>query len=115
LPFSWPWAKTYTVKCGDGTTKLVYKSVDDAAPFFIPGSKESIGMDVGAQEMASAKFTGAYETKIQGLLVHISELNEGLMMTFRLTYVAYQTDPCSHSQNLQQLLERCSLRSGKRF
>jgi len=94
---AWPWSKTYRVKCPNGHTKTVYRSVDDAFPLFIPGWKANLTAAGKVLDKATAEMKGEYATAIHGLLFSLDELNQGLMMTFRAAYVVYQNDPCKHS------------------
>ena len=87
--------RTYKHRCPDGSVKTVYRNVDDAFPFFLPGWKAKIEGNVKVPVTAQGGLKGEYEKKIQGLLFGLDDLNQGLMMTFRGAYVAFQTDPCS--------------------
>lgn len=92
----WSFFKTYTVKCPDGTVKTVYRNVDDAFPFFIPGWKAKLKIAGKALEEVIGELKTEYSTAIQGLLFGLDDFNNGLMMTFRGAYIVYKNDPCKH-------------------
>jgi hypothetical protein len=112
MDMRWPWSKTYSIHCPDGTQKTVYRNVDDVFPLYIPGWKGDVsvgasgsGKAIGIDEI-KAEVTGAYATKIQGLLFSLDELNQTSMINFRTVYLAFATDPCSHSEFLKRQVER---------
>ncbi|HSG38916.1 MAG TPA: hypothetical protein VLE27_04695, partial [Thermoanaerobaculia bacterium] len=84
---NWPFAKTYRVRCPDGTVKTLHRNVDDAFPLFIPGWQGNVDAELKALEAIPARLRAKYETKIQGLLYRLDELNQSLMMNFRGAYV----------------------------
>ena len=94
---TWPFFRTYTVKCPNGHVKTVYRNVDDAFPLFIPGWKANLTAAGKVLDKVSAEMKGEYATAIHGLLFALDDLNQGLMMTFRAAYIVYQNDPCEHS------------------
>jgi hypothetical protein len=96
------WLKTKNHKCPDGTTKTVYRNVDDAFPFFLPGIKTKVGGDVNVPATVSVGVKAEYEEKALGLLVKLDDWNNSLMMSFRAAYVVYQGDPCSSYGYLQR-------------
>src|SRR5262245_24437315 len=108
---AWPWSKRYRVRCPDGSTKTVYRNVDDAFPLFIPGWQG----DLSAGASGSAKtagvddlkteIKGSYATKIQGLLFAIDDLTQTIMLNFRSVYVAFATDPCTNGAFFQRQVE----------
>ena len=93
---SWPFSKTYQVKCKDGSVKTVYKKVDDAFPLFIPAWKGDLSAAGKILDKVNAEVKAEYAAAIHGLFYALDELNQGLMMTFRAAYVVYQNDPCQH-------------------
>jgi hypothetical protein len=105
-----PFAKTYRVKCPDGTTRNVYKEMDDALPLGLRGSiakYAASGKDgLGA---ISANISGEHTSKVENLLVAIDSKNNSLIMKFRAAYLVYTTDPCGQSEYLanqvKQLIE----------
>ena len=87
--------RTYDVRCPDGTTRKVYRKVEDAFPLHLPGFKagaETTLRDLMGHEVG---LRAEYATHIQGLLYSLSELNESVMMSFRATYVGYTNEPCA--------------------
>jgi hypothetical protein len=84
----------------------VYKDIDKAFPLYVPGLKANIGASIEAIKGAPVNLNADYETKIQGLLYSLDELNQSLMMTFRAIYVSYQSDPCKNSDSLYRQVEK---------
>ena len=102
----WPFSKTYKHKCPDGTTKIVYKNINDAFPLFIPGWEGKATNNAKAIEGVSVSMDAEYATKIQGLLYDLNEWNQSLMMTFRSAYAHFQSDPCSNNAFFQRQVEK---------
>jgi hypothetical protein len=105
LKMRWPFSRTYKVRCPDGSEKVVYKNIDDAFPLFLPGFKASLDGGTKIPATANAEIRAVYESKIQGLLFGLEELNQDLMMKFRSAYVVYQSDPCGGHHFLQRQIE----------
>ena len=95
---TWLFSKTYTVHCPDGNVKTVYKSIDDAFPLYIPGTKASLGLVGSGIDQIRAEVNAEYASAIHGVLFSLDELNQGLMLTFRGAYIVYKNDPCNHSE-----------------
>jgi len=114
MPINWPFSKTYRIKCPDGTTKTVYRSVDHAFPLYIPGWQGTAAAAVKAQELGTAEVKAEYASKIEGLLFSLDELNQSLMMNFRGAYVAFASDPCGNGAMLNRQVENI-LREQHRF
>ena len=104
--FSWPFSKTYRIRCPDGSIKTVYRKVDDAFPLFIPGWKGDVSAELKAFEQLPANIKANYETKIQGLLYTLDDRNQSLMMEFRGIYIAYHSDPCGLGDFFRRELEK---------
>ena len=97
---------SYSVDCADGSTKTVYKNVNDAFPLFIEGWEGNLSAKLKSETIANGEFKTAYASKIDGLLYALDELNQGLMMTFRAVYVTYSSDPCGNSVFFQREVSR---------
>lgn len=95
-----PFAKSYDVKCCDGTKKTVYKKVEDAFPLAIAGYEHSISTNLKNEILKEANLDTTFKSKIDGLLFGLDDINNGLMMSFRSAYVGFQTDPCVNNQFL---------------
>jgi hypothetical protein len=106
MKLKFPFSKTCIVCCPDGTTRIVYKDIDKAFPLCIPGWQGKIGATLDAVKGAPVQLTADYQTKIQGLLYSLDELNQSLMMTFRAVYIAYQSNPCKNSDFLNRQIEK---------
>jgi hypothetical protein len=102
----WPFWKTYTVRCGDGRVKTVYRNVDDAFPMYIPGWNTSLAAGAKAPDSTAADIKAEYSTAVHGLLIGLDELNHGLMMTFRAAYIVYKNDPCQHGDFFEREVEK---------
>jgi len=99
---AWLFGKTYTVRCPDGSTKAVYRSVDDACPLYIPG----VQREVSAKGSGTARSVGLnlqgeakkkYARKIEALIFGIDELTQTVMINFRSIYLAFSSDPCNNN------------------
>src|SRR5947208_17126263 len=100
---SWPFFKTRKHYCPDGSVKLVYRNVDDAFPFYVPGWEGKLDAKLKG---APARLRAEYATKIQGLLYGLDELNQGVMFDFRAAYVTYMNDPCQHAGFFERQVEK---------
>lgn len=105
MPLNWPFARTRTHQCPDGSTKIVYRNVDDAFPLFIPGWQANITAAVVPPRAPNVHVAGQYASRIHGLLFALDELNQSLMMNFRGAYVAYSSDPCGNAGLLQRQVD----------
>lgn len=103
---SWPWSKTYTVRCPDGTTRELHKDIDEAVPLSLKGFKADIEASVKGVPKLSGAAKAKYETKIQGLLFGLTEQNQSLMMSFRTVYLAFRSDPCGSRDFFQREVEK---------
>ena len=102
-----PFAKTYRVKCPDGTTRNVFKEMDDALPLGLRGSMGRYA--AGAQDgvgAISANISGEHTSKVENLLVALDSKNNSLIMKFRAVYLVYTTDPCGQSQYLANQIKQ---------
>lgn len=103
---NWPWAKTYSVTCADGSTRQVYKDINVACPLFIPGWKADVTAEMSGLGDVAGAANGKYETQIHGMLFALNEQNQSLMMSFRAIYLAYQTNPCGADGFFQREIEK---------
>jgi hypothetical protein len=109
-----PWfrGKSYSVRCPDGSTKTVYRDVNDAFPLFISGWQGDLSAGVTGSAKAAGieelkgEMKGTYATKIQGLLFAIDDLTQTIMINFRSIYVTFASDPCSNGAFLQRQVEK---------
>jgi hypothetical protein len=99
-------SKTFKHKCPDGSVRIIHKDVDHAFPLFIPGFTTKLNGNLEAFTGNKANLSAEYENKIQGLLYGLDELNHGLMMMFRSTYLVYQSDPCANNDFFQRQIEK---------
>lgn len=103
---NWPWAKFYHVRCPDGTTRTVYKNMDDTCPLYIHGWKAEVAADITGLSKLSGEAKAKYETHIGGLLFSLNEQNQSLMMSFRTVYTAFVTNPCANDGFLHREIEK---------
>jgi hypothetical protein len=106
MKFNWPWSKTYQVKCADGSSRTVYRNIDDACPLYISGWKGDISADLRGISELSGEAKAKYETQIHGLLFSLNEQNQSLMMSFRTIYLAFTSHPCGNDQFFQREIEK---------
>lgn len=95
---SFPFTRSYDVRCQDGSVKRVYRNADHAFPLSVTGYDANFRANVSSELLGDGELGGGLRTKVEGLLYGLSEINEGLMMSFRAAYIAYQTDPCSNNE-----------------
>ena len=106
MTFRWPFGKSYSVRCPDGTQKTVYRNVDDAFPLYIKGWQGDLSATASGLAAADGEIKGAYSSKIQGLLFGLDELTQTVMINFRSVYMVFISDPCSNSFFLQREVEK---------
>ncbi len=94
-------SNTYQHPCPDGTSKTVYKDIDDALPLYIPGWEGNL-----TTELQQVNITAEYATKIHGLLYIIDEFNKNIIINFRITYLAYKNDPCNDNGFFNRQIEK---------
>jgi len=100
-----PGAKNYTIKCPDGTTRTIYKDINEAFPLAIRDSNSKFDSDIKAENLAAAKVSVDYQSKVSNLLYRLSDENESLMLNFRTTYLAFIANPCDHGSFLMRQIE----------
>jgi hypothetical protein len=100
-----PFLKTYTIKCPDGSTRTVYKNIDKAFPLYIPGWNGKFNANIEALKGAPVNLNADYQSKIQGLLYSLDDLNQNLMISFRAVYVSFQSNPCKNSDSFDRQIE----------
>ena len=98
----WPFPKYFKHKCADGTTRLVYKSLDDAFPLELKTAKSNFEGNFDALKNLKGRAKAQYETKIVGVLYEIDGQNNNLMLQFRAAYVAYFNNPCKEDEYFKQ-------------
>jgi hypothetical protein len=106
MRFPWIWSKTRDVRCRDGSTRTIYKNIDDACPLFIQGFKADLTGDIKGLEELSAKVGAKYETDVKGFLFNLNEQNQSLMMSFRTVYLAFSTNPCGNDAFFMREIEK---------
>src|SRR6266850_7840771 len=106
MALSWILGKSYRVKCPDGSSRSVYRSIDDAFPLSIQGWTGDLAAEARGMTGEAAKIKGAYATKVQGLLFGLDELTQTLVLNFRGIYMVYVSDPCGNSGFFQREVEK---------
>lgn len=106
-------SKTYRVKCGDGTTRRVYHDVQDAVPIFLAETQSSGGVSLAeAAEIGvtGLNVTGHKAAKVGHVLFKLDEMNNNLVLDFRLAYALYQAEPCSQIATFKDQVEKLQMR-----
>jgi hypothetical protein len=103
------WSKTYMVKCPDGTIRIVYKDADKAIPLSFRNTDSKAKVDVEGLGGATAART----SKIQSVLISLSEKNESLVLNYRVAYLAYMSNPCQGYDRYQELVGNLALEQGQ--
>ena len=103
-----PFSKTYTVKCPDGSTKTVYKDIDKALPFHIQGWEGNISSKIKSEHIGNIEIGAEYQSKIEQLLIGIDDINNNVMIDYRLAYLAFQSDPCENNTFLITEIQKIS-------
>lgn len=106
MPLGWILGKSYRVKCPDGSTKTVYRNVNDAFPLSIDGWKGDLAAEAKGVAGEAAKIKGAYATKVQGLLFGLDELTQTLVLNYRSVYMVYVSDPCGNAGFFQREVQK---------
>lgn len=101
-----PFFKSYTVDCGDGTTREVIKNVDDAFPLDVRTKQAVANVKANAETIGEVDISGGVRSVIEGLLFEIDDRNSSHMIEFRAAYVAYQAEPCQNLHILTSVLDR---------
>jgi hypothetical protein len=101
----WPFSRSRTVRCPDGTTRTIYNSIDEACPLFIEGWKVDVAASLKAPGTASGDANAKYENRINGLLFDLNEQNQSLMIHFRAVYLFYSSNPCGNDAFFQRKVE----------
>ena len=91
------------IKCPDGTTRIVYRNINDIFPFSIKELNQSVHGKVSAADLGSIDSAATYAEKISSLLVSIDNDNGDLMIMFRANYASYAANPCGHSVALESV------------
>jgi hypothetical protein len=101
----WPYFKTREIRCPDGTTRTVYKNIDDACPLYIAGWNADVSANLQFPGDVGGEAKAKYENKINGFLFALDEQNQSLMMHFRAIYLTYASNPCGSHGFLQRKVE----------
>lgn len=107
---SFPWSRTYRVKCPDGSTRTVHRNIDEAFPLDVRSSQTRLAAGIaGVSGVASGNISSEHQDKVESLLVAIDSKNNTLMVKFRAAYLVFMTNPCRQSEYLadqiRQLIE----------
>ena len=90
-----PFVSEYTIKCKDGSVKILYKKVEDAFPLHIQDKETSYSSKLSIPESVEANIEGTHLSNLKALIFHIDDLNGDIMLKFRGAYVNYKSDPCN--------------------
>jgi len=89
-----PFSKTYKLRCPDGSIRIVHRNVDTACPLYIKSFQNKLKTEINLLKRIKGKISNDYQTKIEGVLVELNEMNGYLMMKYRSAYLLYQANPC---------------------
>lgn len=101
--------RTWKVKCPDGTSRIVYKDLDDVFPLAI---RASSGRLVASAKDLSGNSIGVdaeLRRAIDGFLYELNERNATMLVSLRATYSAYQVNPCRNDERLAQRIEEMTV------
>jgi len=103
---NFPFSKTYKHKCPDGTIRIIHRNVDNAFPLFIQTAKSKTNADIQGIKGVKGRLSTEHQTKIEGVLYELNEMNSSLMMKFRSAYILFQSNPCgSHETFSVEILK----------
>lgn len=92
---NWPWSKMRTIKCPDGTTRYVYRRVDDAFPYYFENRKTNLSSIFEAAGHGKVDLGATIESTIANILFKIDEKNSSVQQHLRAAYVTYTSNPCA--------------------
>ena len=104
--------KHYKVRCPDGSIRIIHRNVDEVLPLFIPGWSANVSASATGTattvglDSATAELSGAYASKVQGLLFAINDSNQAIIMQFRGAYLAFMGNPCTNSAAFERQVEQ---------
>lgn len=105
LNFSFIFGKSRTVKCPDGTTREVYRKLDDAFPLSFKDITVKAKANVAAAQQLGADVSGQYEDKISELMFRIDDYNASTQSQIRAAYTVYAASPCTHIDYLASAMD----------
>lgn len=97
-----PFQMKKTIRCPDGSTRIIYRKVNDAFPFEVFDTKASAKTDSKLPDITDLAVSGEYERTLNALLMKIDETNSSLMMLFRAAYVAFEANPCQNDKDFKK-------------
>lgn len=95
-------SKMRQVKCPDGSTRQVYRDINDAMPLAL---RESIRKSQATvQELAGATASLGTEqaTSVHSALFALNDKNDSLMMALRAVYLVFCANPCANDRMLAE-------------
>jgi len=97
--------EVYKVRCPDGRKLAVHRDINTAFPLFLPNLVAS-GKGT-LQDLAgnSVELGAELRKGVDGLLFQLNELNDTVMVNFRVVYATYQADPCANSSFLARKVD----------
>lgn len=110
MVFKFPFFRTYKIKCPDGTTRIVHKSIDDVFPLSIGEGKSKLDGTLKVPEIVDAKFGAEISNAIKSAMFSIDENNNSLILEQRAAYSGYATNPCGQANWYQRRIEDLSNR-----
>lgn len=96
-----PFQTKKTIKCPDGTTRIIYRYAKDAFPFEVFDTKSKSEINTKMPDVADLNVSGEYAHTLNALLMKIDETNSSLMMLFRAAYVVFEANPCQNDEDFK--------------
>jgi hypothetical protein len=94
-----PLFKSYNFPCEDGTTRLVYKKVEDAHPipkeYTLSANVSPMITDFNGN---SASLNAQWQERIRPLISSLSDKNVNYILNLQSVYSIYQRNPCLHDE-----------------
>lgn len=110
MAFRWPFFRTKTIICPDGTTRIVHKEIDDLFPLAITDGNKKFNGSVKIPEAIEANVGAELTTAIRGVLFSIDGNNNSLILDQRAAYTGYSANPCDKADWYQRQIEDLSSR-----
>jgi len=111
-------SKIKRVKCPDGTTRYVYKDLDDAFRLELKDWSAAFKAQLNSLKLQELETSLEFQKQVSGLLMELDEVNRSLQFHFRALYSAYMNNPCEldkwYAEEVQRLVQtECKLRLDK--
>lgn len=106
MPHWWPFGKTYTHKCPDGSIAIIHRDINTLFPLGLRDYDASAKAGGKVDEFGSLNVDLKYKSGVKSVLVAIDELNGSYIFDCRSAYSTYLTDPCGKREFLERATDR---------